>query len=628
MKPFTKLSIPYLISFLLICILPFEYLFAQIYFEKSYGGTASERGTTIDLTTDGGYIITGSSSSFTSDQDMYLLKLNKLGSIVWSKVYHSFFSFDRLHGVKHTPDGGYYLTGYIEGGFGFIDHAIMRIDSIGNIIWAKHFGGAEAEELREVCITLDGGALVSGYNASYGPGAKEIQAIKFSPSGDVEWAKTYGNIYEDFNASILILSDGNFLLVGATDVSGFYDVRPLLIKTDTLGNIIWAKIYSGVIEDWARFALETDDGGILIVGDTRSYGLGGSADIYLIKTDSLGNVQWANAYGGIGTEKGYGVTKSIDGNYVITGYTNSFGFGGYDAFLMKVDLNGDVDWFYTYGGQSDDYAFKVLETPDSGYVLIGGRKSNSLGGEDVYIIKTDKFGISGCDFSMPNVNVFQITNLLAEDYVLSTLEVISVADLSLTVVNPNSAAKFYCGSIPVELKSFNYKLENRSVVISWSTATETNNMGFKVLRNNIEIGFVSGHGTTAESKDYSFRDQVMENGSYTYSLIQVDYDGTTEKIGEIEVVISKIPVDYELEQNYPNPFNPTTKIKYTIPKVSHVSLIVYGSLGEEVVTLVDEIKEAGYYEVVFDGTDVPSGVYFYTLLSNKFSTTKKMILLK
>lgn len=616
-----------ILTFFVVLISP-AISFSQSIFERTYGGTNSERGTVLEITSDGGYMLVGSTSSFSSDQDMYIIKLDSIGTLEWSKVYHSPGSFDRMHGVVQTTDNNYYLSGYIEGGFGFVDHVIMKVDRAGDIIWAKHFGGVEADELREVTITADGGVLVSGYNASHGAGAKDVQAIKFFSNGNVDWARTYGKVWEDFLATSILISDGNYLLVGATDVSGSYSIRPLLIKIDTNGIIIWSKVYSGFSEDWTRFAIETNGGGFLIAGDTRSYGLGGSQDIYIIKTDAAGEVVWAKAFGGIGDEKGYGVLQDSEGNYVIAGFTNSFGFGGYDAFLMKVDGNGLLQWFHTYGGQQNDYAFKIKETPDGGYALLGSRSSNSLGGEDVYLIKTDNDGNSGCDFTTPNVNVFDIVNLVSSDYSLSTGSIISVADLPLTVITPNTAVNFYCGIIPVELIEFTGFAEGNDVVLNWSTATETNNMGFRINRDGEEIGFIPGAGTKTESQNYSFADENIENGTYLYSLIQIDYDGTTENVGVVEIIINNTPNEYSLLQNFPNPFNPSTIISFTVPERIMVVLKVYDVLGTEVAELINDIKSPGRYEVEFNSNGLPSGIYFYTVQAGKFIDSKKMILLK
>lgn len=596
-------------------------------FEKTFGGVGPERGIQMENTSDGGYAIVGSSESFTIGELMYIIKLDSTGSLQWSKVYDA-YGYGKLTGIKQTSDAGYYIAGFIEGGFGFLDQFIMKTDMIGNVQWAKNFGGVEADEFRKLSITAGGGLIVAGSNASFGVGAKDVQAIKLASSGNIEWTNTYGTLYEDFNSACIIASDGNYILSGAVDITGSYGIRPTLMKLDTLGNIIWAKYYSGYIEDWARDLIETPDGGFLITGDTRSYGLGGSQDIYLIKTDSSGNVEWAKAFGGIGSEVGYGVILSNDGKYVVEGYTNSFGFGGYDGFLMKVDTNGSLEWFHTYGGYTSDYIYDVILAPDFGFALTGRRSSNTIGGDDVYLIKTDENGYSNCAFGIYNPNVFTISNLQAINMNMGTLSYVSEANTTITTIFPNTAQTTSCAVIPVELKSFNYKLENNDVVLSWATATETNNMGFKILKDDSEIGFVAGSGTTTEPRQYSFKDENVSNGSFLYSLIQTDYDGSSEKVGEIEIIINNLPTKYNLEQNYPNPFNPTTKIRYSIPKQSHILMIVYDSLGQEVMKLIDEIKDPGYFQVEFDGTKLPSGVYFYSIISEGYTATKKMLLLK
>jgi len=601
---------------------------AQYKFESTYGGYSFERGTYIRTTNDGGYIITGSTYSFSSDQDMYLIKIDKYSNIQWSKVYQHPGYEEKLHGVIQAASGEFYVVGYFEGGFGFLDDLFMKVDSIGNIIWAKHFGGIESDELRDVCITQDGRILAVGQNASFGAGAKDYPVIKFTSDGNIEWAKAYGNIWEEFGGTIVLLEDGNYGFLGATDISGYYDVRPLLFKTDSLGNLIWAKIYPGYIEDWGRYAIKTQSGGFLLLGDTRSYGLGGSMDIYVINADSDGNVVWAKAYGGIGDETGRGAVQDNEGNYIITGFTNSFGLGGYDAYLMKITSSGDLIWFYTYGGSSNDYAFRMAQTSDSGYVMTGGNSSNSLGDEDLLLIKVDKFGSSTCQNGPFNPNIFTISNLTAVNYNLFTSNVISAGNIQLTTITPNTAQNFICGIVPVELKSFNYEIENADIVLNWSTATETNNMGFKILRDGEEIGFIAGAGTTTEPRQYSFKDENVKNGTYHYTLIQIDFDGTINKAGEVEVIVVDLPKDYTLEQNYPNPFNPSTKIRFALPEKAHTTLRVYNSLGEFVEELVSEVKEAGNYEVELNADNLISGIYFYRLVSGKFQETKKMLLLK
>jgi hypothetical protein len=185
--------------------------------------------------------------------------------------------------------------------------------------------------------------------------------------------------------------------------------------------------------------------------------------------------------------------------------------------------------------------------------------------------------------------------------------------------------------VPVELTSFTISVSNENITLNWTTSTETNNRGFEVEKlfgsDWTVIDFVEGNGTTTEPKSYSFRDENLEAGIYKYQLKQIDFDGTFEYSDIVEAEVT-IPVEYYLTQNYPNPFNPGTSIKYAIGSNQFVFLKVYDVLGNEVVTLVNEDKPAGRYEVDFNATKLASGIYFYQLKAGSFVETKKMIILK
>jgi photosystem II stability/assembly factor-like uncharacterized protein len=193
------------------------------------------------------------------------------------------------------------------------------------------------------------------------------------------------------------------------------------------------------------------------------------------------------------------------------------------------------------------------------------------------------------------------------------------------------------GGIPVELTSFLVTAKQNSVLLEWTTATEINNQGFEIERQSIggefeKIGYVAGSGTTTEPNEYSFTDNNVSSGTYTYRLKQIDFDGSFEYSKEIEVEISVL-FGFSLQQNYPNPFNPNTIIKYQIPELSFATIKVFDVLGKEVVTLVNEEKPAGSYEVEFNSRGLihqtlPSGIYFYQLKAGSFIESKKMILIK
>ena len=190
------------------------------------------------------------------------------------------------------------------------------------------------------------------------------------------------------------------------------------------------------------------------------------------------------------------------------------------------------------------------------------------------------------------------------------------------------------GIIPVELTSFTAIAKDDNVLLNWSTSTETNNMGFDIERRSTKsnsgwqkLGFISGKGTTTEKSNYSFVDKNPAEGKSYYRLRQIDFDGTSKIYNSVEVDFETVK-EYSLSQNYPNPFNPSTEINYTLAKSGNVTLKVYNLLGSEVATLVNGFMESGKHSVKFDANDITSGIYFYTIKADNFTSTRKMILMK
>jgi hypothetical protein len=187
--------------------------------------------------------------------------------------------------------------------------------------------------------------------------------------------------------------------------------------------------------------------------------------------------------------------------------------------------------------------------------------------------------------------------------------------------------------LPVELISFTGIAEGQNVNLKWSTAEELNNKGFEIERNSFgigwkKIGFTEGQGTTNNITQYSFRDNGLNTGAYSYRLKQIDYNGNYKYYSLANEVMIGIPVKFSLEQNYPNPFNPETKINYELPKSRFITLKIYDMTGREVMQLVNNIQEAGFYSVKFTGLNLSSGIYFYRLTAENFTAVKKMILIK
>jgi photosystem II stability/assembly factor-like uncharacterized protein len=306
---------------------------------------------------------------------------------------------------------------------------------------------------------------------------------------------------------------------------------------------------------------------------------------------------------------------SFTDTYSFSDTNNGWVVGPYGTILKTI--NGGINWYYQTSGTQEH--LRGICFTDTNYGTAVGRNGTILRTED-----------GGANWYQ---QISGTTNLLAGVSFTDSLHgtVVGNGGTILRTTDGGGVA------IPVELNFFTASTSRGRVLLTWSTATEINNLGFEIERmikdvadrEWITIGFKQGCGTTTEPQEYSYVDDVssITATSLSYRLKQIDYDGSYEYSEEV-LVDNPAPIDYSLKQNYPNPFNPTTTIKYFIPELRFVTLKVYDVLGNEIATLVNEENSAGEYEVEFDGTGLPSGIYFYRLRSGLFVETKKMVLMK
>ena len=211
------------------------------------------------------------------------------------------------------------------------------------------------------------------------------------PSSSNTWTKTFGGTGNERCYSVQQTNDGGYIITGFTESFGNGGQDVYLIKTDGNGDSLWTKTFVGTSSDGGSSVQQTTDGGYIITGSTSSFG-NGNLDVYLIKTDGNGTEQWNKTFGGTVDERCYSVQQTTDGGYIITGYTSSFGNGGYDLYLIKTDGSGVEQWNKTFGGTGDDVGSSVQQTNDGGYITTGNRYNISNGDNDVYLIKTDENG--------------------------------------------------------------------------------------------------------------------------------------------------------------------------------------------------------------------------------------------
>jgi predicted secreted protein len=271
-------------------------------------------------------------------------------------------------------------------------------------VWRSTFGGPGFDVGNSIIETKNGGLVVAGRTNSWGAGGYDCWLISMDSKGRERWNQTYGGPGNDEAMAVLETSDGGLIFAGGTDSQGMGNFDAWLMKTDSLGEEIWNRTFGGSGYDWAYSLQKTKDGGYIILGETESFGSGGK-DAWLIRTDGEGDELWNRTYGGANDDGGRSAKGTEDGGFIITGFTESFGAGGSDLWLLKTDSEGAEVWNVTYGGSRDDVGEAVGQTPGGGYVVAGGA-SAPLDGKasagDAWLIITDPDGkaIRGKIFSV------------------------------------------------------------------------------------------------------------------------------------------------------------------------------------------------------------------------------------
>jgi len=257
--------------------------------------------------------------------------------------------------------------------------------------WIRTYGGGgTSNEAYSIQQTSDGGYVVAGYTVPFGASYMDAWVLKLDGKGKVQWQKTYGGTSNDVAQSIQQTSDGGYIVAGITQSFGVVFVAAWVFKLDANGNVQWQKTYGGGDLDRANSIQQTSDGGYVVAGWTSSFGAGGY-DAWLFKLDANGNVQWQKAYGGTGDDFANSIQQTSDSGYVVAGWTSSFGAGYADAWLFKLDANGNVQWQKAYGGTGNDYAQSIQQTSDGEYVV--AVKTGAFGaGWDAWVFKLDANG--------------------------------------------------------------------------------------------------------------------------------------------------------------------------------------------------------------------------------------------
>lgn len=417
---------------LLFTLLSFTTLtFSQapaVEWKKCYGGIGNELPNSILQTTDGGYIVAGESGSGDGDvigvhsfnvADFWVVKLSATGVIQWQKCYGGSGS-DIAYSIQQTTDGGYIVagsttssdgdvTGFIPDPFNPLwpDYWVVKISSTGVLQWQKTLGAVNPslDIAKSIIQTNDGGFILCGQFGAYSGNFANGSIVKLSATGSIEW-NAYGDSYDN---SIIQTTDGGYLTIG-----GLYSYR--FQKTDSTGMVQWTKFYGGTGFNIGQSIVQTPDGGYIAVGTTNTNdgdvtGNHGSTDVWIVKVDSQGNLEWQKCYGGTGGEAGYSIKPTADGSYIIAAETGSSDgdvtnvnpilLSSGNFWMFKINSIGTLVWQKTMGGNNGDVAASMQQTADGGYIVAGKVLSNSINNGDLtgagYHVNTSNPNGSGYD---------------------------------------------------------------------------------------------------------------------------------------------------------------------------------------------------------------------------------------
>lgn len=410
-----------------------------IHWQKCYGDVHENVAYNVIQTSDGGFITVGTTNTTTTEGNsgFMIVKINSIGTIEWEKNYGgSNGAFAQQ--VVQDSDGSFVIAGFtssndgdVTGNHGNFDYWVIKIDSVGSILWQNTYGGSQNEEATGIIKTNDNGYIIVGYTTSNDGdvtlvrGYSDSWVIKIDTNGSIIWQQSLGGDSTDFAHSVYKTTDGGCIIAGTTESSdgalaGHHgSVDYWIAKLDINGNLQWQKPYGGTTVDRAYSVIQTNDGGYLVGGRTLSddgdiTSNQGYNDGWLVKLDEIGNIEWQKTIGGTLDDIIYSCIQNSDNSYLVTGitYSNngdvSGNHGVNDAWIVKLNITGDILWQKAIGGSDYDEFSSSYKTTDGGYVFAGYTNSNNgdisgnHGSTDFLVVKFRADNLSTDSFSNNN----------------------------------------------------------------------------------------------------------------------------------------------------------------------------------------------------------------------------------
>ena len=393
----------------LIIIISIVLLSAPVYAQapdtlwtRTYGGAASDIGLAVQQTDDGGFIIIGKTNSNSAGMtDIYLIKTDANGDTMWTRKYGSEFA-DVGHYVLQNEDGGYILVCMygLTSSSGCLQ--LIKTDENGDTLWTKTH--PDHQVYKHIQQTEDGGYIIAGTIA--GTYEWDAAMIKTDAYGEIEWAQNYDGSEWDYGSCAVPTSDRGYILTGSITQSYLGQTNVFLVKTDADGDTVWTRSIGENMVDSGNCVIEDSNGDYVVTGmlngedEADIY-----SDVYLVKVNVNGDTLWTNFYGRGANDWGASVVNTEDGGYVVTGicdYAWSTEYKG-DLNLVKADTDGNEEWYLSFGGTELDQGNCVQKTSDGGYIVVGYTNSYGAGSTDVWLLRFEGelAAVSGSEFHSP-----------------------------------------------------------------------------------------------------------------------------------------------------------------------------------------------------------------------------------
>lgn len=577
--------------------------------------------------------------------DFVVIKYNPVGVEEWVRIFDgsefdAFNDNDDGKAIKVGSDGNIYAAGNLSDTITKQNCSLIKITPDGYVSWSVtfNFSGTNYDYINDILVDVPNGIYAAGHTYDWLSGNDDALTIKFDTSGNVIWAKNFDSsdtlTYGNDDSKFIAKDNAGFIYTGGYT---HYDTDNInFLKYSPDGELIHSFIFDDLYADETLYKMKMDNS-----GNIYAVGKGTGVTMIIIKLDSSLSLQWTDttSYGTFSNDHAEDLSIDVDGNIYVCGtlaMDSGLGYFLTKSAVLKYSSSGSLLWMFTHiSNSTSETAIKIIASNDGTVFVLGSFWTPSFSTSHLKVMRLDSAGnlIDSIFYNGSGTN-----NMSAKSFSIDENNSLFISLTRNSLANSGKIVtlKYSNPLLPVELTSFNYERRENNVVLKWSTSSELNNIGFDIERkdnkndNWKKIDFIAGHGNSITDNSYSYRDNNLISGKYSYRLKQIDYNGNNKYYYLNTEVVIGAPQKFVLHQNYPNPFNPTTMFNFEIPEDGFVTLKVYDMSGREVISLVNTNLLAGYHSLSLNASkfNLSSGVYFYKISSSNYSAIKKMVLLK